>query len=81
MSVEESHDIAQALQDFIEELPSIERCFIHIDYESDHTPEHTPEARKQFRSVVQRPASPPDVVAGAPVESPMSPPTLVPGAN
>jgi cation diffusion facilitator family transporter len=49
MSVEESHDIAQALQDFIEELPSIERAYVHIDYEADHRPEHTAEAREEFR--------------------------------
>lgn len=67
MSVLESHDIAQALQDFIEELPAIERCFVHIDYETEHVPEHSPESRQQFRSALQAPVSPPILAEHAPV--------------
>lgn len=40
MSVKESHDIAESLQFKIESLPEVERCFVHIDYETSHAPEH-----------------------------------------
>jgi cation diffusion facilitator family transporter len=81
-SSEESHDIAQALQDFIEELPSIERCFVHIDHEYYHAPEHTTKSRAQFRNVIRRPPSPPDLVDCVNHEAgvPSSPPAVVPGA-
>ncbi|CAD6957765.1 unnamed protein product [Tilletia caries] len=35
-----SHDISQDLQDRIEDLPMVERAFIHVDHETDHRPEH-----------------------------------------
>ncbi|CAK5264333.1 unnamed protein product [Mycena citricolor] len=35
-----AHDISQALQDKIEVLPNVERAFVHVDYETSHTPEH-----------------------------------------
>ncbi|KAK0209113.1 CDF-like metal transporter [Desarmillaria ectypa] len=35
-----AHDISQQLQDKIEELPNVERAFVHVDYETTHTPEH-----------------------------------------
>lgn len=35
-----AHDIAQELQDQIEALPDVDRCFIHVDHEVDHKPEH-----------------------------------------
>ncbi|KAK1814632.1 hypothetical protein LTR12_010937, partial [Friedmanniomyces endolithicus] len=40
MSVQESHDIAEALQVKLESLPDVERCYVHIDYETSHAPEH-----------------------------------------
>ena len=40
MSVEESHDIAEALQIKLERLPEIARAFVHIDFETTHVPEH-----------------------------------------
>ncbi|KAK5727176.1 hypothetical protein LTR15_003069 [Elasticomyces elasticus] len=40
MSVQESHDVAEALQMKLESLPDVERCYVHIDYETSHTPEH-----------------------------------------
>ncbi|KAI9101933.1 cation efflux family-domain-containing protein [Phlyctochytrium arcticum] len=40
MTVMESHDIAEGLQTKLELLPNVERCFVHIDYETSHTPEH-----------------------------------------
>ncbi|KAK7040157.1 hypothetical protein VNI00_009963 [Paramarasmius palmivorus] len=35
-----AHDLSQKLQDQIEELPNVERAFVHVDYESTHSPEH-----------------------------------------
>ncbi|KAK0466146.1 CDF-like metal transporter [Desarmillaria tabescens] len=35
-----AHDVSQQLQDKIEELPDVERAFVHVDYETTHTPEH-----------------------------------------
>ncbi|KAL0951903.1 hypothetical protein HGRIS_008558 [Hohenbuehelia grisea] len=35
-----AHDISQQLQDKIEDLPDVERAFVHVDYETTHTPEH-----------------------------------------
>jgi len=40
MTVRESHDIGESLQKKIEQLPQVNRCFVHIDYECDHKPEH-----------------------------------------
>jgi divalent metal cation (Fe/Co/Zn/Cd) transporter len=33
-----AHDISQQLQDKIEELPTVERAFVHVDYETTHSP-------------------------------------------
>ncbi|CAH0022653.1 unnamed protein product, partial [Clonostachys rhizophaga] len=38
--VEVAHDVAEELQIKLEKLPSIERAFVHIDYETNHKPEH-----------------------------------------
>ncbi|KAF8640662.1 hypothetical protein AX17_000319 [Amanita inopinata Kibby_2008] len=35
-----AHDISQQLQDRIEELPNVERAFVHVDHETTHIPEH-----------------------------------------
>ncbi|KAF5324098.1 hypothetical protein D9619_011202 [Psilocybe cf. subviscida] len=35
-----AHDLSQSLQDKLESLPGVERAFVHVDYETDHTPEH-----------------------------------------
>lgn len=35
-----AHDVAQSLQDILEDLPDVSRCFVHIDYEVEHAPEH-----------------------------------------
>ncbi|KAJ6502636.1 CDF manganese transporter [Mycena vulgaris] len=35
-----AHDVSQALQERIEVLPNVERAFVHVDYETTHTPEH-----------------------------------------
>ncbi|SCO81196.1 related to cation diffusion facilitator 10 [Fusarium oxysporum] len=39
-TLQESHDIAEALQTKLEDLPDIERAYVHIDYETTHKPEH-----------------------------------------
>ncbi|WVR00159.1 hypothetical protein IAU59_007301 [Kwoniella sp. CBS 9459] len=40
MPLWQAHDIAQELQDGIERLPDVDRCFVHVDHEVDHKPEH-----------------------------------------
>lgn len=35
-----AHDISQALQDKLEELPRVDRAFVHVDHETSHKPEH-----------------------------------------
>lgn len=39
--LQKAHDIAQLLQDKIEVLPNVERAFVHVDHETDHTPVRT----------------------------------------
>ncbi|KAJ3240645.1 hypothetical protein HDU81_003229 [Chytriomyces hyalinus] len=38
--LQKSHDVGEALQVKIEALDSVERAFVHIDYETTHAPEH-----------------------------------------
>ena len=33
-----AHDISQQLQDKLEDLPNVERAFVHVDHETTHTP-------------------------------------------
>lgn len=40
MPLREAHDIGQDLQDKIETLEDVERCFVHLDWENEHAPEH-----------------------------------------
>ncbi|KAG7099965.1 hypothetical protein E1B28_001758 [Marasmius oreades] len=35
-----AHDLSEKLQDKIEGLPNVERAFVHVDYETTHSPEH-----------------------------------------
>lgn len=35
-----SHDLGESLQNRLEILPNVERAYVHVDYESTHTPEH-----------------------------------------
>jgi divalent metal cation (Fe/Co/Zn/Cd) transporter len=35
-----AHDISQQLQDKLEDLPNVERAFVHVDHETTHAPEH-----------------------------------------
>lgn len=39
-TLRETHDVSQALQDKLELLPGVERCYIHTDFETEHKPEH-----------------------------------------
>lgn len=39
-TLRETHDVSQALQDKLELLPGVERCYIHCDFETEHKPEH-----------------------------------------
>lgn len=39
MPLRDSHDIAESLQIKLESIPSVERAFVHADYETSHRPE------------------------------------------
>lgn len=36
----DAHDVAEALQAKLEDLPDVERAYVHVDYETTHKPEH-----------------------------------------
>ena len=40
MRLDEAHDIGESLQIKLEDLPEVERAFVHLDYEWEHKPEH-----------------------------------------
>lgn len=42
MPLWKAHDISQDLQDQIEALPDVDRCFVHVDHEVDHKPVRQP---------------------------------------
>ncbi|KAL9090228.1 MAG: hypothetical protein Q9159_002128 [Coniocarpon cinnabarinum] len=35
-----THDVAEELQTKLENLPNVDRAYVHVDYETDHAPEH-----------------------------------------
>jgi cation diffusion facilitator family transporter len=39
-SLRDTHDVAEELQQKLEDLPDIERAYVHVDYETTHKPEH-----------------------------------------
>ncbi|KAK4699608.1 hypothetical protein P7C70_g6654, partial [Phenoliferia sp. Uapishka_3] len=39
-AISKAHDVSQALQDKLEEMPRVSRCHVHVDYETTHKPEH-----------------------------------------
>lgn len=39
-TLKDTHDIAEELQMKLEGLPDVERCYVHVDYETSHAPEH-----------------------------------------
>lgn len=45
--VEVAHDTAEELQVKLEKLPSVERAYVHIDYETEHKPVSKPHVRLQ----------------------------------
>ncbi|KAG0461561.1 hypothetical protein HPP92_021495 [Vanilla planifolia] len=40
MLLSQAHDIGESLQEKLEQLPEIERAFVHVDFEYTHRPEH-----------------------------------------
>ena len=40
MLLNKAHNIGESLQVKLEQLPDIERAFVHIDFEYSHKPEH-----------------------------------------
>lgn len=42
MSLCHAHNIGEKLQEKLEQLPEVERAFVHVDFESTHYPEHKP---------------------------------------
>ncbi|OVA20715.1 Cation efflux protein [Macleaya cordata] len=41
LPLKDAHAIGESLQIKIEELPEVERAFVHLDFECDHKPEHS----------------------------------------
>ncbi|CAJ2507952.1 Uu.00g091380.m01.CDS01 [Anthostomella pinea] len=39
-SLRDTHDVAEELQFKLEDLPDVERAYVHVDYETTHKPEH-----------------------------------------
>ncbi|KAF2965226.1 hypothetical protein GQX73_g8353 [Xylaria multiplex] len=39
-TLRETHDVAEELQFKLEDLPDVERAYVHVDYETTHKPEH-----------------------------------------
>lgn len=48
-----AHDIGESLQNKLEALDKVERAFVHLDYETDHSPEHKPSRRPSEINLVQ----------------------------
>ncbi|KAL4597876.1 hypothetical protein ACB092_11G019700 [Castanea dentata] len=44
MPLGQAHNIGESLQEKIEQLPQVERAFVHVDFETTHKPEHKPKA-------------------------------------
>ncbi|CAI9087987.1 OLC1v1022207C3 [Oldenlandia corymbosa var. corymbosa] len=40
MPLNQAHNIGETLQEKLEQLPEVERAFVHIDFEFTHAPEH-----------------------------------------
>lgn len=41
LPLKEAHSIGESLQVKIEQLPEVERAFVHLDFECEHKPEHS----------------------------------------
>ncbi|PKA49249.1 Metal tolerance protein 7 [Apostasia shenzhenica] len=44
MQLSQAHDIGESLQEKLEQLPEVERAFVHVDFEFTHRPEHKAKA-------------------------------------
>jgi divalent metal cation (Fe/Co/Zn/Cd) transporter len=42
MSLGEAHMIGESLQEKLEQLPGVERAFVHVDFDATHKLEHQP---------------------------------------
>ncbi|CAL9016504.1 unnamed protein product [Prunus brigantina] len=42
MSLSHAHNIGETLQEKLENLPEVERAFVHVDFDITHRPEHKP---------------------------------------
>ncbi|KAJ8763077.1 hypothetical protein K2173_023282 [Erythroxylum novogranatense] len=40
MAISEAHNIGESLEEKIEQLPEVERAFVHVDCDANHAPEH-----------------------------------------
>lgn len=40
LTLRETHDVAEDLQMKLESLPDVERAYVHVDFETTHSPEH-----------------------------------------
>ncbi|XP_076948960.1 metal tolerance protein 9-like [Bidens hawaiensis] len=40
MLLSQAHNIGEMLQEKLEQLPEVERAFVHVDFEFNHRPEH-----------------------------------------
>lgn len=40
MPLSQAHDIGETLQVKLEQLPEVERAFVHVDFDFTHKPEH-----------------------------------------
>ncbi|XP_062170051.1 metal tolerance protein 10-like [Alnus glutinosa] len=40
MALGEAHNIGESLQEKLEQLPDVERAFVHVDFDPTHKPEH-----------------------------------------
>ncbi|KAG9438997.1 hypothetical protein H6P81_019162 [Aristolochia fimbriata] len=41
MPLSQAHNIGETLQEKLEQLPEVERAFVHLDFDYNHKPEHT----------------------------------------
>ena len=40
MSLDQAHDIGETLEEKLEQLPGVERAFVHVDFDTTHQLEH-----------------------------------------
>ncbi|KAK6934745.1 Cation efflux protein, cytoplasmic domain [Dillenia turbinata] len=52
MLLNQAHNIGETLQEKLEQLPEVERAFVHIDFEFTHRPEHKTKLALWFRCFI-----------------------------